>query len=117
MVIRYDNISEFYAAHSNIVLNTQISSFGIGKIFVQVFSCPNLTLVDDFRTAAKSRGLIQLWPLPMGFWPFTKGTAKFPTKVVLDDDAAEIISLAFSERIDALLSQPANLAGREGWYP
>jgi hypothetical protein len=79
--------------------NTQISSFGMGSLFVQVFSCPVDRYVSDFRVASKSRGLIQLWPLPGGFWPFTKGTAKFPTKTVLKDDEAEIIADAFYDRL------------------
>jgi hypothetical protein len=112
MIFDYSHILEFYEASSRIIPNTQISSFGIGNIFLQVFSSPNLRLVEDFRIAAKSRGLSQLWPLPNAFWPFTKGATKFPTKLVLDDDAADIIANAFSGRIDALMGRPLHLAGR-----
>ena len=83
--------------------NTQISSLGMGKIFVQVFTCPVDRIVTDYRIAARARGLSQLWPITGGFWPFTKGSAKFPTKLVLDDDEAEIVADAFHERMRIML--------------
>jgi hypothetical protein len=44
--------------------NTQISSFGFGKVFIQTFSCPDLRQVQNFKIAARSTGLTQLWPPP-----------------------------------------------------
>jgi hypothetical protein len=117
MIFDFQNVGEYLNLKSTYVPNTQISSFGMGNIFVQVFSCPNERFVDDFRRAAKARGLMRLWPLPSGFWPFTEGTAKFPTKLVLDDDTAEIVADAFSERIDALISTPPHLSGSVDWRP
>jgi len=75
--------------------NTVISSFGMGKIFVQVFHCPHMELVQDFRVATKAWGFTQLWPPPMTFWPFKRGTAKFPTKLTLTDQDAEEIADKF----------------------
>jgi hypothetical protein len=82
--------------------NTQISSFGLGHLFIQVFSCLNERFIIDYRIAAKARGLVQLWPpatplLP--FWPFAKRLTKFPTKLILDDNEADVIASAFYERI------------------
>lgn len=82
--------------------NTQITTLGIGNLFVQVFSCPVDRYVTDFRIAAKSRGLLQLWPIPGALWPFTKGSAKFPPTLVLDDVEADVLADAFFERLSII---------------
>jgi hypothetical protein len=102
----FENLIEYHAAiREKRRPNTQISSFGMGKLFVQVFTCHNLRLVHGFRLSTKTAGLIQIWPLP-GFWPFTKGSAKFPTKLVLKDDEADEIADAYNERIKILTVTP-----------
>ena len=88
-----------FAFHNSERPNTQISSFGIGKLFVQIFSCPVERFVGDFRIATKSAKLVQLWPLPIQFWPFSKRFAKFPTKRVLDSDAADELASSFHDRL------------------
>lgn len=82
--------------------NTQISSFGVGKLFVQTFSSPYLRLFEDFRSVVKSEGLLQIWPKPSPLNPFAKRSTKFPTKLVLDEEAADIMASAFSKRFDIL---------------
>jgi hypothetical protein len=99
-VHQFENFADFSATFMiERPKNAQISSFGFGKIFVQVFSCPNLRLVTDFRIAAKAKRFVQLWPPPLRVWPFAKGTTKFPTKLVLDDNEADVLSDAFNERL------------------
>jgi hypothetical protein len=83
--------------------NTQITSFGMGKLFVQIFTCPVERAVTDYRIAAKSKGLSQLWPIRSGFYPFTKGSAKFPAKCVFNDEEANVVAHAFFERTKGLL--------------
>jgi len=82
--------------------NTQVTSFGLGKLFVEAFSSPYYRLLEDFRISAKSKGLFQIWPKPSPFNPFAKRSAKLPTKLVLDDDEADIIADAFANRFDIL---------------
>jgi hypothetical protein len=107
MLADFANISEYYAAFGqNRPSNTQISSFGIGKIFVQVFSCPNQRFTTHFRIWAEASGLAQLWPIPSGVWP----SAKFPTTLVLKDEAAEELSNAYNDRIK-IMTQPPLLGG------
>ena len=91
--------------------NTQISSFGVGHLFVQTFSCPNEKFVLDFRASLNGSGLIQLWPVPGSLWPFSKGSAKFPTQAVLNDNEAPIIADAYNERIK-LMTQPPYFGGQ-----
>jgi hypothetical protein len=108
----YENFAEFSATFLiERPKNTQISSFGFGKIFIQVFSCPNLRLVTDFRIAAKAKRLVQLWPPSSRLWPFPKGTAKFPTKLILDDSEADVVSDAFNERLK-FLTGPKSISVR-----
>jgi hypothetical protein len=82
--------------------NTQVASFGMGKVFVQTFVCPIPGLVRDYRIAAKAKGMKPIWPMPSGFWPFTKGTAKFPTKFVLDDESAQAMHSSFPSRLSTM---------------
>ena len=81
--------------------NYQIASFGMGKLFVQIFTCAVERVVTDYRIAAKASGLSQLWPAPYGFWPFTKGSAKFPAQLRLKDEEADAVADAFYERTRA----------------
>lgn len=79
--------------------NTQISTFGMGKLVVQVFSCPNERYVQDYRAALKKSGMIQIWPVRRRFWPFPKRPPQFPTNAVLDDEQATIFAEAFNDRL------------------
>jgi hypothetical protein len=99
----------------HIPVNTQISSFGMGRIFVQVFSSPNQRLVTDFRIWAKATGLSQLWPSPSGLWPLRslRGSVEFPTRRVLNDDEAEVLANEFNEIIN-VMTRPTQFGGREG---
>lgn len=91
--------------------NTQISSFGMGRVFAQTFVTRSSRIVSDYRLAMKAKDLIQIWPLPAGFWPFTKGTAHFPTKLVLDQDTAEFVADGFMRRLEALYTETRALPG------
>jgi hypothetical protein len=82
--------------------NTQISSMGMGNLFMQVFTCPSHKISIDYEIAMNAAGLTQLWPTPYRFGLFPKRTAKFPTKLILDDDQAEIIAHRFHNRLRAL---------------
>jgi hypothetical protein len=102
---QYESVDEFEAsAKVRPKPNTQTSSFGIGRIFFQVFSSPDQRFVMDYRVAAKSAGLAQIWPLPpASLWPYAKeGMAKFPTKLMLTDETAEELANAYPERIKRL---------------
>jgi hypothetical protein len=91
MVADFNNLSEYHAAFSeNRPMNTQLSSFGMGKLFVQVLSCPNSGLVTNFEMVAKESGLTQLWPVPTK--GLSKGFVRFPTKRILTDYDAELLS-------------------------
>jgi len=84
--------------------NTQISSLGMGKLFIQVFTCPNHRWINDYRVAAKASGITRVWPI--GFRLLQKGAAKFPTKIILDEEGAEDLSKSFEERIEHLTQAP-----------
>jgi hypothetical protein len=82
--------------------DTQISSFGLGKVFIQVFTSPHSKLIYDFRSSLRSKGLVQLWPMPHKLNPFAKRLTKFPTKLVLKDEEADMMADAYSKRFDVL---------------
>lgn len=82
--------------------NTQISSFGMGNLFVQTFSCPSPLIVSDYKIAMQSHGLAQIWPVPMRIWPLPKRLAQFPTKLVPDDGEADLVANKFGERLQAM---------------
>jgi hypothetical protein len=82
--------------------NIQLSTFGLGQVFLQLFTSPYMKLVDDFRVFAKSQGLVQLWPMPSSFNPFGNRFAKFPTTVVFNAGGADEIASAYSNRFDVL---------------
>jgi hypothetical protein len=101
----FSNLSEYYSARMDATRpkNTQISSFGMGNLFIQTFSTPNARFINDYRIAAKSSNLTQLWPLPLRLNPFSKGLTKFPTKTILDDDGADIAAESFYQRINMVI--------------
>lgn len=84
--------------------NSKLTSFGIGSVFFQIFSCPDTRFISDYRLTSEKAGLIPLWPpAPARLWPYRKeGTAQYPTQLVLNDAAAEYLSNAYSERISRL---------------
>ena len=84
--------------------NTQTSSFGIGRVFFQIFSTPDSSFVTDYRMASKGAGLTQIWSLPQGsLWPYAKaGTVKFPTQLMITDQTADELADAYPERIKRL---------------
>lgn len=81
--------------------NTQISSWGMGEIFIQVFISPSVHAVADYRGFVGSSGLPILFPPPRGVWPFTKGKAHFPANTIFDDEGADEFATAFEVRMDA----------------
>lgn len=104
-IARFDGVPKYLeAVKAGVQANTQVSSFGIGSIFFQVYSCPAPSLVTDYRAVTKKAGLNQIWPLPPGsLWPHVKqGTVKFPTMLIPSDQSAEELSTAFYERIRRL---------------
>ncbi|HEY3848698.1 MAG TPA: hypothetical protein VGL95_16455, partial [Acetobacteraceae bacterium] len=92
--------------------NSQISSFGIGKIFIHCFSCPNWKVVADFETSARARGLTQIWPIPAGIWPFPKRATKFPPKLTLTDEEADVVAEAFYNLLQNQMGTKANIERR-----
>jgi hypothetical protein len=86
--------------------NTQISSFGMGNLFIQVFSSKLEYLITDYRIAASASGLSQLWPKHNRFWPFAKGLAKFPANLRLTDEEADVMADAFYERLRIMAKTP-----------
>jgi hypothetical protein len=86
--------------------NSQISSFGMGRIFVQTFNCPDLRQVQDFRTWVRAASFVLLWPPPMRIWPFAAKSVRFPTNLVLNDDQAEQAAKAFHERLKVMTGPP-----------
>jgi hypothetical protein len=109
-----DLAEQFSRFGEQMSVNTQLSSFGMGGIFVQVFSSSNQRLVTDYRMwATRSAGLAQLSPILSGFWPFTAGSVKFPTERVFKDNEAEALSNAFNERI-TVMTQPTYFGARDG---
>ena len=108
----FSSVIEYqFAVEEGRTNNTQIASFGMGQLFVQVFSCPNLRLVSSFRDFGKASGLTQIWPIERGFWPLPRRLPKFPTQTVLNDDAADILADDFNERIKILTRPPPSLGG------
>jgi hypothetical protein len=104
---QYSSVLEYHSAVAEgRPNNTQIASFGMGHIFFQVFVCPDLGRVSDYRAFLRRSGLMQLWPIPKHWlWPFTQRTSKFPSETVLDNDQANAIADAFHTRL-AFLTQP-----------
>jgi hypothetical protein len=97
---KVESVAQHHASvMAGITPNTQISSFGLGGIFVQTFSCPDLIEVQNFRASARATGLLQLWPPPFFVWPFKPRSPKFPTKLVLDDEKAELVADAFAQKL------------------
>jgi hypothetical protein len=108
MVGDFKSLSEYDAAfgehHPN---NTQLSTFGIGNLFFQVFSCPKQTLGYNVQSMAIESGLTQLWPiLPDSVANVTDGYIKFPTRRRLSDYDAELLSDESIEIIKITTSYP-----------
>jgi hypothetical protein len=104
-VADYASVQQFMdTVKAGVDANTQLSSFGIGSLFIQVFICPFPRFVDDYRTVTNEAGLNQIWPLPTGrLWPYHKqGTAQFPTKLVLGDQTAQALADTYYERLNRL---------------
>jgi hypothetical protein len=87
-------------------MNSQISSFGMGRLFVQTFTCPDTALVDGFRISAKKSGFVQLWPPKRFLLPFQKAV-KFPTEIILNNSEADEVADAFKKEIDSRTMTPA----------
>jgi hypothetical protein len=77
--------------------NTHITSFGMGKLFIQIFACPLTRYAVDFEVSARANGFVQIWPIPSR-WLFAKRLPKFPTKLVLDDEGADNAADSFQNR-------------------
>ena len=86
--------------------NTQITSCGMGDIFIQAFSCPDPRYVEEFKISAKETGLIQLWPIPFRLWPFKERPTQFPTNLVINDDDADALADAFHNRLKEMTQPP-----------
>ena len=80
--------------------NTQISPFGIGTLFFQVYTCPDPRFVSDYWWAAEIAKLGQIWPIEKRLW-ITR-TIRFPTDLVLTDETADTLADAYSDRIREL---------------
>lgn len=105
VVVDFSQWSEYLAAFADAkVANTQISSFGIGKLFFQVFSCPYFRWVDGFNKTAKAHKLIQLWPIPSApFWRVGR-SMRFPTNKIINDEEADRIADDYHKRMKLLMS-------------
>jgi hypothetical protein len=87
--------------------NSQITSLGMGKLFVHAINMPNWRWLRDFEVAARARGLTRIWPRPLVIWPFTKGQTKFPPKLTLTDEAAYWVAESYANRLDAFRDRGA----------
>jgi hypothetical protein len=97
----HDAITRFGEPQS---YNAQITTLGMGKLYVQAFSCSISNILRDFEIAAKGRGMTRIWPPPLRLRPFSKGLTKFPTKIILTDEEADFVAEAFSARLKRLNS-------------
>jgi hypothetical protein len=98
---QFTNLAEYWATvRRGVDGNTQLSSFGVGKIFFQVFTCPDPRFIADFRRCAEDAKLSQVWPIRASI--FAHRTLKFPMDLVLTDEMADIIADAYMERIKEL---------------
>jgi len=103
---KFTSMAEYHAAvREGRQSNTQISSFGMGRLFVQVFSSPDPELVYKFRIFAKISGFVQLWPLTSKS-PFFKEGTKFPTDLILNSTGADKVADAFKKEIEARTMTP-----------
>lgn len=108
----FSSLAEYYdAVATGRPNNTQISTFGMGHFFVQIFSCPNKNLVADFCASTRASGLAQLWPPPSVLWRFSKELTKFPAETVLSDNEAAVVADAFDKRMK-FMTQPPHFGGK-----
>lgn len=93
--------------------NSQLTTMGMGQLFIHLFSSPHWGTVSEFEAAAKARGLVQLWPPPRRFWPLPQRRTKLPAELTLSDDEADIVAYAFAERINIMFgaSRPLPYVG------
>lgn len=106
-------LSRFYSevdfqskVRSGLPPNTQVTSLGIGRLFIQVFTCPEPSFIADYRRCAVQTKLSQIWPIPTNFLGFTR-PLKFPTNLVLTDEAADELGEAYMNRINEMLGSRA----------
>jgi hypothetical protein len=103
---KFTSMAEYRAAvREGRPVNTQISSFGMGRLFVQVFSSPDEELINGFRISAKKSGFVQLWPRKSKLLFFKEGV-KFPTELVLNNSEADEVADAFKKEIEARTVTP-----------
>lgn len=114
-IAQFTSIAEYHAAVAGgkTQNNCQISTFGMGRLLVQIFSCPNdqSWLIQDYESFASASGVTQIWPLRKRLWPLTPRLTSFPTSNVFDDSQAEDFSNAFNRRLE-FLTQPPYFGGR-----
>jgi hypothetical protein len=94
------------AVKTDLKSNTQTSSFGIGRLFIQAFTCPRSSFVSDYRRWAVQGKLAQIWPPPR-FIGIGRPT-KFPTDLVLSDETADELAVAYPKRM-ATLTEPFSI--------
>lgn len=82
--------------------NTQITSLGMGKLFIQLFSSVNLPTVSDYEVHARVKKMVQLWPRKSRLWPLPRRKTKLPTKLTLSDNEADVVAHAFYARLQIL---------------
>ncbi|HEY1215609.1 MAG TPA: hypothetical protein VGE93_18410, partial [Bryobacteraceae bacterium] len=98
---QFSSEAEYWATvRKGMTSNTQFSSFGIGKLFFQVFTCPNPRFVADYRRCAVDAELSQSGPIPRAI--FRHRTLKLPTDLILTDESADILADAYDQRIREL---------------
>jgi hypothetical protein len=109
---QFTSRAEYDAAVRNgVANNTQLTSCGMGGVFVQAFSCPDTRQVQNFKTFTSNSGLTILWPPSRAVWPLKRGFAQFPTNLAIDDSEADHLADAFKERLE-MLTQPPFFGGQ-----
>jgi hypothetical protein len=79
--------------------NSQISSFGMGKLFFHTFSSPKYDFLSDFEVTCRKRGMTQIWPLQRYFWFFPRKFTKVPSELTISDQEADDISESFHKTL------------------
>jgi hypothetical protein len=91
--------------------NTLISTFGMGKLLIQIFVCPDHRFIENFRAFSLSLGLLQLWPIVAAAGPLVspKNLAQFPTSRRLTDQDADFVAAAYAAKIESSTVVPSRL--------
>jgi hypothetical protein len=114
---QFSSLAEYHAklAEGGARNNTQISTFGMGHLLVQVFSCPQEQswLIQDYESSVAKTGAIQLWPIRKRIWPRGPRLPVFPSAAVFDDEQADVFADAFNDRLEGL-TLPPHFGGRLG---